>query len=90
MAAHIIILNNIFFRQCNVSPTHGIVQLVRQQSWFLLHFLMPIQNCMQLMAITKNGPNGILNISVLHMNMQMGMTNQYMLDIFTPHLLTVF
>ena len=73
-----------------MSPTCGIVQFVQPQSWFLLHFLMPIQNCTQLIVIIKNGPNGILYISVLHMSMQMGVTNWYMLDNFTPHLLTVF
>ena len=47
-------------------------------------FLMPIWNCTQLTAIAKNGPNGILNISILHMSMQMGMSeplqSKYMLD----------
>ena len=56
----------------------------------LITFLTPIWNCTQLTAITKNWPNGILKISISHMSMQMGMTNQYVLDIFTPHLLTIF
>ena len=46
-----------------MSPTCGIVQFVQPQSWFLLHFLMPIQNCTQLIVIIKNRPDGILYIS---------------------------
>ena len=86
----IMTLNNIYysFRLCNVLPTRGIVQLVQLESWSLLHSLMPIWNCIHLTVIAKNGQSGTLKISVLHMSLQMAMTNRYVLDSCTAHLLT--
>ena len=76
------------FRWCNVSLTCGVVQLIQLESGSLLHSLMPIWNCMHQTVITKNGKSGTLKISILHTSLQMGTTNQYILDSCTAYLLT--